>query len=92
MVEDKDMGKDTQVIKNDGGSAFPGAGYSSYTSGGSGGGGGLTQPGMSLRDYFAAEAINGILSDPDAGMLDDDLLRYSRIAYRLADAMLEARK
>ncbi|AXF76646.1 hypothetical protein AV903_12300 [Erwinia tracheiphila] len=48
--------------------------------------------GMTLRDYFAAEAINGILSDSDAGLLDDDLQCYAGISYRLADAMLEARK
>ena len=47
--------------------------------------------GMTLRDYFAAKAINAILSDPDAGLLDDDLERYAAISYRLADAMLYAR-
>lgn len=47
--------------------------------------------GMTLRDYFAAKAINGILSDPDAGLLDDDLKRYAGIAYRAADAMIAAR-
>jgi len=49
------------------------------------------QEGMTLRDYFAAKAINGILSDPDAGLLDEDLERYAAISYRLADAMLRAR-
>ncbi|MBV4365879.1 hypothetical protein [Erwinia phyllosphaerae] len=50
------------------------------------------QEGMALRDYFAAKAINGILSDPDAGLLEDDLNRYAGIAYRVADAMLKARE
>lgn len=49
------------------------------------------QSGMTLRDYFAAKVINGILSDPDAGLMDDDLERYARIAYKAADAMLKAR-
>ncbi len=49
------------------------------------------QSGMTLRDYLAAKAINGILSDPDAGLLDDDLERYAAISYRLADAMLRVR-
>lgn len=50
-----------------------------------------SESGMTLRDYFAAKAINAILSDPDAGLLDDDLQRYAGISYRLADAMLRAR-
>lgn len=51
----------------------------------------IQDTGMTLRDYFAAKAINAILSDPDAGLLDDDLRRYAGISYRLADAMLKAR-
>lgn len=47
--------------------------------------------GMTLRDYFAAKALNGILSDPNAGLLEDDLSRYANIAYKAADAMLKAR-
>ena len=47
--------------------------------------------GMDLRDYLAAKALNGILSDPDAGLHDDDLNRYAVIAYKAADAMLKAR-
>lgn len=49
------------------------------------------EEGMTLRDYFAAKVINAILSDPDAGLLDDDLTRYAGISYRAADAMLKAR-
>lgn len=48
--------------------------------------------GMTMRDYFAAKIINGILSDPDAGLLEDDLTRYANIAYKAADAMLKARE
>lgn len=51
----------------------------------------IQQEGLSVRDYFAAKAINGILSDPDAGLLNDDLERYAGIAYRVADAMLAER-
>lgn len=47
--------------------------------------------GLSMRDHFAGLAMQGILSDPDAGLLDDDLNRYAGIAYRVADAMLRAR-
>lgn len=51
-----------------------------------------SSPGMTLRDYFAAKVINGILSDPNAGLLEDDLTRYANIAYKAADAMLKARE
>ncbi len=47
--------------------------------------------GMTLRDYFAAKVINGILSDPNAGLLEDDLSRYAGIAYKAADAMIKER-
>lgn len=49
------------------------------------------EDGMTLRDYFAAKVINGILSDPNTGLLEDDLSRYANIAYKAADAMLKAR-
>lgn len=46
-------------------------------------------PGMSLRDYFAAKALQGFVADPDmAGTHVDDVARQ---AYELADAMLAAR-
>lgn len=49
----------------------------------------VVSPGMSLRDYFATQALAGLLADPqrDGGF---DLYAYE--AYRYADAMLEARK
>jgi len=48
-----------------------------------------TYPGMSLRDYFAAKAMQGILSDHEIDHMPDKL---AELAYRAADAMLEARK
>jgi|LakMenEpi03Aug12_release.lakeMendotaPanAssembly.Ray.scaffolds.fasta_scaffold951449_1 hypothetical protein len=46
--------------------------------------------GMNLRDYFAAAALQGMLSDPDAGKVDwKDLAEE---AYEAADAMLVARE
>lgn len=47
-------------------------------------------PGMSLRDYFAAAALQGMLSDPDAGKVDWKHLAEE--AYEAADAMLAARE
>lgn len=50
------------------------------------------QPGMLLRDYFAASALQGLLA-ADVG--DDKWHTYEAIikqAWSLADAMLAARK
>tara|TARA_S200002703_G_scaffold73209_2_gene63192 strand:+ start:254 stop:451 length:198 start_codon:yes stop_codon:yes gene_type:complete len=45
--------------------------------------------GMSLRDYFAGQALVGLVSPPGTG----DLVKiYAADAYALADAMLEERK
>lgn len=45
--------------------------------------------GMSLRDYFAAKAMQGMLACPVTLISDQHLL--ARDAYAVADAMLEAR-
>lgn len=47
--------------------------------------------GMDLRDYFAGQAIDGFLADGGWG---GDLLYFEDVAegaYRMADAMMEAR-
>ena len=44
--------------------------------------------GMSLRDFFAAAALTGILANPDGGGPYDSEAEY---AWRYADAMLAAR-
>lgn len=49
----------------------------------------LLQGGMTLRDYFAAKAMQGIVSDPDLVM---GTLKVAEWAYKQADSMLEARK
>ena len=43
---------------------------------------------MTLRDYFAAKAMQAILSDPSYSSPDDKLAEAS---YWIADAMLKAR-
>jgi hypothetical protein len=43
--------------------------------------------GMSLRDYFAARAMQAFLLDKRASMQDDAI-----DAYKMADAMLKARE
>ena len=48
------------------------------------------QLGMSLRDYFAARAMQAFLSDPEWRQ-EMDLNETAFAAYRMADAMLKAR-
>ena len=74
---------------NDGGPAFPRTGADGHTS---------PQSGMTLRDYFAAAALQGILSGADRSTVKYlENMRYpagemSSAAYNIADAMLKARE
>ena len=45
--------------------------------------------GMTLRDYFAAKALEGFLIAPDLGW---DYSEVARASYKMADAMLKARE
>lgn len=45
--------------------------------------------GMTLRDYFAAKAMQGDMTD---GIHENDFALSAARAYKMADAMLEARK
>jgi hypothetical protein len=47
----------------------------------------LTQ-GMTLRDYFAAKAMQGMLADPNT----PEIIDIAGAAYEVADAMLRARQ
>ena len=57
-------------------------------------------PGMSLRDYFAAKAMQGYLANPwQAQELDstgdssrEQMATVAEISYVMADAMLKARE
>jgi hypothetical protein len=75
---------------NDGGSAFPMTG--TRTSPITGIARTESSGGMTLRDYFAAEALNAVpMPQPE---LHDIQAAYDRIAqhaYKMADAMLKAR-
>lgn len=76
--------------KQDGGPAFP------VATGGITGG--RDAAGVSLRDYFAAAALTGLLSGLPAAALGrgEEIPRgsqtYAAAAYRLADVMLEERE
>ena len=63
--------------KDTGGSAFPVSVWD--------------KEGMTLRDYFAVQAMQGMLSDNPKKELNE-LKAIVDISYYLADAMLEARK
>ena len=52
---------------------------------------GEPEKGMTLRDYFAAKAMQGLLSDPDWRQ-DMDFDDTALAAYKMADAMLKARE
>ena len=48
------------------------------------------QCGMTLRDYFAAKSL--VLCGPLHGHHPNEILKVAQLAYKMADAMLEARK
>ena len=51
----------------------------------------MTQDGITMRDYFAAKAMQGFVSDPDWRIdMGPDNTAYA--AYKHADAMLKARE
>ena len=76
----------SDVKRDDGGPAFPTEPN--------------TQPGMyvhhgmTLRDYFAGQAMVGCYAALDEGIRtsDEDLAMDAALFYRIADAMLAARK
>lgn len=72
--------------KDDGGPAFPRAATPHQTSGVIHG----PRDGMSLRDYFAGQALVGLSANPVWS--DASWERTAEAAYEAADAMLEARK
>ena len=67
------------MSKNEGGQAFPRAGNKTY----------LPRDGMSLRDWFAGQALAGIMVQE--GIMDEARSYVVREAYYIADAMLKER-
>lgn len=64
--------------QNTGGPAFPATAYNDE---------GHMPQGMTLRDYFAAKAMQGLLSSTKC----DDAEIIAKDAYAMADVMLKAR-
>jgi hypothetical protein len=53
----------------------------------------LAEGGMTLRDYFAAKAMQGLMGRAWGVMDADELFRtWANSAYTMADAMLKARE
>ena len=52
----------------------------------------LTDPGMALRDYFAAQAIGPLLRQNETYLDENWRLGLAIDAYAMADAMLAARE
>lgn len=48
--------------------------------------------GMTLRDYFAAKAMQGLMLIADPERADQSRDECARLSYRMADAMLKARE
>jgi len=71
------------MIKDTGGPAFPAPAGVSH----------ITEQGMTLRDYFAAKCMQGILagSGDEDGFVSYDADALAEQAYVMADAMLKAR-
>jgi len=77
---------------NNGGAAFPTKNWQQPAIRASG-----YSEGMSLRDYFAAKAMVGLIMRDDMGAFNfltfsDDPVRFALWAYDIADAMLKARE
>lgn len=53
-------------------------------------------PGMTLRDYFAGQALAGVLTScahpQSTGPVGLDATAYAKLAFSIADAMLAVRK
>lgn len=67
---------------NDGGAAFPSEGEGKYHS-----------PGMTLRDWFAGQVINGLMAGRQGASIQKQFAAIEcDLAYEYADAMLSARE
>jgi hypothetical protein len=77
-------------MKPDGGPAFPLPAPTS--SPGTWGGGPAPHPGMTLRDYFAALAMQSLIGASENAWLKDAPSTLAERSYAFADAMLSARE
>jgi len=76
------------MTKNTGGPAFPEIGNIAHNSDWQ------NESGMTLRDWFAGQALLGILANPTVRQADKSMSgeeALARTAYAVADAMIKAR-
>ena len=73
--------------KETGGPAFPTSNWQKMSPLSSG-----YHEGMTLRDYFAAKAMQGLVHHFDFGTFRDDPMRLALWSYDAADAMMKARE
>jgi hypothetical protein len=85
VVKDYTQEDDDMTTINDGGPAFPFGQISEITGQPING---YFAPGMTLRDWFAGQALAGLTADPDMPTFH----KCAEIAYACADAMLRARE
>lgn len=48
----------------------------------------IINTGMTMRDYFAAKAMQGMMSDPNLDMICN---KVAQLSYNMADAMMKAK-
>ena len=77
-----DRGQQMSEKRNDGGPAFPGPAQHEVSMD--------LHEGMSLRDWFAGQALAGILADPNVSARGDAVHVLAAYLYQVADAMLKA--
>ena len=70
--------------QNNGGPAFPDGSTNEW--------GNSNNSGMTLRDYFAAQAMQGMLANGRRIEGDDAISKRAQYAYLMADTMLAARE
>lgn len=72
------------MTKDTGGPAFPCEGVVTND--------GILYEGMTLRDYFAAKAMQSVFAEGNFAFTLTDYEHMSNVSYAMADAMLKARK
>lgn len=78
-------------MKDDGGPAFPLMDVSQNTATGETVSHQYCYTGMALRDFFAAKAMQALVSQPFDHLTDRELAQIPYTSYEMADAMLKAR-
>lgn len=90
MTDEKDDSNPAYPSKNQKVSKDPGSAWTTVSF--SGVPNSQVPPSISLRDYFAAAALQGLISSETMPLISEPKAIQSTWAYEYADAMLKARK